>query len=1652
VQREESDALKRAAGELLALAETALGRAGKDAVPPPLAAQLHFEAARLSEFPLAELEAAKEHLKKALALRPTHVQCLVSARRLHLLTGELSANLPLLEAQLRQTESPGGRVTLLREKAELLTRLGKSTEAISAREQLTTLQPDRAAPLAELALALRRAGKAHDAATHLRRSAEALSHAPQLAAILLGLAARIVESVDKDAAAATELAKSAFALAPDTTGVAAQLARLLGAQGRWLEQSEVLAHLAEHAPSAAARAAAHSRRARLLGDRLARWLDAVDALQQAHLAQPRDLSLLEELALALERLGRWEQLVQVLIQGYELVPAGTARLGLALRIGQLYHEALQDGRNAAQWCAQELEHHPLSLGAFRALTALYKQQERWEELGAVLQGRAVAVQEPRLRAELFCQLAELQEHRLNQPSRAIDSHARALAAEPGYAPSFMALARLLSQAGRTLDLIALYEQAVDRASHAETKLAYLYKLGRLYEDALKDPVAATAIYRRIEGHTSTRIDALHAVQRTAEAGRQWKELVEALDRESSLTKDAPRRLGLLHRAAQITLQHLEDSAGAIQRWRKLLELDSDWLPALDSLAEQLAANGHWEDWLAVARKRATLETDAAAKAAQLHEMAQVVEQRLGRRAEAIELYREALATVGDYRLALSGLERLLALEERWAELVDLLRAPVPGVTDPSWLARRHTRAAELLEHRLNRPGEALNAVDAALAAMPTALPARSTRLELLQQLGNSAVLDAALEAELSAEPALMPQVELHLRRGELARDELAQSTLAQQHFSAALQSSPGHLPALLNLEAGYHPGRDDEALCSTLGQLAAALGEPDFVIDAHLRRANCFERLGRHTEGLSVLPAVVALRPLHIEALRGLETLALRQGDRDLLAQLDERLARAEEDPKLVALHLSRLGELREASGIPGALEAYLAAIEKDPESLAAIEGLGRLALAAGDALRLEQFAELELRTLRDLPRAEQTLVRAAQLHHAQRDFDGAARLLERALDVNPDGEDCARALVQLLRAMRQVDHLVTALSKAASLCRQTVRSAALWSQVATLQAEERHDLPAAIATLGRVTSLLPKEPLPWLELGLAYARDGQTKAAADKLERCLELRPTSGDGVRAHVELARLYEGALSQPDRALSHLEAALTLAPAHPVVLGALFDLHRSRGDLPRALEVGTQWVQTLGQHPDSGRVHLELARLHRQFSQDSQSIDQYCSAVQLLGQGHGASRELVEYLEARLTAGHGNDFARYASALSRYIDALPARSQAYVPAVLELARALDAKLAQPRRGVEVLQAAHTQVGDDLSLLAELARLEERSGDPQSALQSYRKLLLSDTTQPGPYRGIVTCLQALHRPAEAVTAAAALVVLGQAGDYDAVQVSNRVPLALRVSSSLVDDPLLHAFAMPQPQHPVSGLFTAISEALDRLEEPRLERFGLTAKDRLTSRTGHPLRAVADRVAAALSVEDFQLYLAPTATLPAVELAPEPALILPNGLETLPEAVQAFALARLMLPLRRRWQAVDAFDDATLQAWFAAALRLVDDNWGAHGPSGEAIGVASRRLSKALPWGRKGRVEEAARACLEAKAVSVGDWGTQVRLASARVALVLADDLVGALTWLRSSEGDLSGLPPNLAARGTWMLHDLLRTWVSEAAFATRRNLGIS
>jgi tetratricopeptide (TPR) repeat protein len=313
----------------------------------------------------------------------------------------------------------------------------------------------------------------------------------------------------------------------------------------------------------------------------------------------------------------------------------------------------------------------------------------------------------------------------------------------------------------------------------------------------------------------------------------------------------------------------------------------------------------------------------------------------------------------------------------------------------------------------------------------------------------------------------------------------------------------------------------------------------------------------RHTDDRPVLDSRTA-RSIHANTGRENAERLIAEGRRATLPEPWAALVRSPTAAQLV----ERATMLERSEGFSWAYSVYGDALEMEPRSLPALEGLVRCALRSGHAAE----AESKLSALAEGPAPVDARVALALLYDNTGRTKDALAALEAALSRDPRHR---RALLLSAELQEQTGNLeaIAVLASAALRAHPGDAEAEAFLASASLA---KGDLDAAIAAADRVLERTPAE-VRALEVGaIARAQKGDRDAARGLFQRLVEADP----GAWGHLNNFALFELQSGNPRAAARLFEASLDLNPGNDAGSRGLAEAARSLGDdrlLARAVRI-------------------------------------------------------------------------------------------------------------------------------------------------------------------------------------------------------------------------------------------------------------------------------------------------------------------------------------------------------------------------------------------------------------------------------------------------------------------------------------------------
>jgi tetratricopeptide (TPR) repeat protein len=513
-----------------------------------------------------------------------------------------------------------------------------------------------------------------------------------------------------------------------------RLQQLLEEDGRHEELLQVLARELKHAGSPDARVKVLRRMARVAERDLEDDDRASELWEQLLSVKPGDLEIMDRLAAIYERSGRLEELSSLLGKAAVATTTPLVRqIDYLLRLGQLAESSLDDSDLARSSFERVLRSRPDHRGALEALVRLYRRDDAWKPLVAVL-GKLQELAETDDDAfRIAWERSEILGDQLDDAEAAAEILEALTLSTPQGRPEV------------TSSLLDLYERSKQHRKvikQAEIMLLALHEPAdrrRLYETIsntwltkLDDKRAALAAYSRYVDEFSEDLDGLWTLAGLQEQVGNVEGALTTLQRRLDLAHEIQSQTATLGYMAQLCESALGDPARALELLRRALAVDHFNEVTFDRARRLAQSHQLWPGLLRIYEERSehlAAAGDAAGRIDLCLEAAEVAEHKHTDATMAFEWARRAFFVGIENDIGADAAEaRLQQLAEDhglWGQLLTVIenelthqenrQTPPDPPFDP---VAKLLQAADIAENRLEDPDRAVGLLQRAHRRRP----------------------------------------------------------------------------------------------------------------------------------------------------------------------------------------------------------------------------------------------------------------------------------------------------------------------------------------------------------------------------------------------------------------------------------------------------------------------------------------------------------------------------------------------------------------------------------------------------------------------------------------------------------------------------------------------------------------------------------------------------------------------------------------------------------------------------------------------------------------------------------------------------------------------------------------------------------------------
>jgi tetratricopeptide (TPR) repeat protein len=888
------------------------------------------------------------------------------------------------------------------------------------------------------------------------------------------------------------------------------------------------------------------------------------------------------------RLGKFDELVETLLERVERTQTRSERSRLFAEIGRLYAQDIKDREQAVVAFAQALCEDPRQASVAAELERLAgSRAETWSEvLGAATEAAQGDTLPPEEKSALFLRAARWYETKLQRPDLALSCYQAVVALDPASDAALDGLAKIYRKAQQWAELGAVLTRRADAAASPAQARDFRAEAAELLELYLGDAASARSLVEAILAEDPGHIAASNQLVRLCERAGDFGGLVKILERRANAQR-GDERLKTLCRIAELYEQKLSDDTEAERRYQAALDLDAKNLDALRGLDRLYSKAGRFKDLL----ENLDLQIEAAAtprqKTALWERIAAIYEEEFLDHDKAASALEELLELDPTHDAALSSLARHYRALERWDDTANLYERHERVLADPGRKLALLLQRARLLADQLNAPDRAIKAYEQVILLAPEHPQALEALARLRESAGDAGAALAAIDA--LAQKATTPEAKAEqLVRAAKLLETRGDRDGAIERYKQALDANPSDAGAATALREAYVARGDvnaaiqlieraiehtdgDRAKAKLAGQIAvlfkqklkddrraeeaarravkldptnldALLVLGDLALDAgrYLEASKHYEVIAGRADSL---PRPDAVRML----IRYVDALSLSGSTEQALAPMDTLLRLAPEDRQA----LERVAQVTFEHGSPGrAAELYGTLIDRfdgilDDESRYTAfyrrgESLRRMGELAAAVPLLETAAEIE-------PNKSEPLSALGQTYVALENWDDAVRTKTRHLDIAL-GDERVKLLLEIgeIASTKGNDRTQAAKSFVAAL-EERPDDRRILAKLMQLYSEEK-DWNKLVDVVLRLADFVedPKQRVKYLHTAanITARQIGDTKRALEFYEKVLELDPSLDKAESEALELcleSRDFAGAERLAKRKLERATAA-------------------------------------------------------------------------------------------------------------------------------------------------------------------------------------------------------------------------------------------------------------------------------------------------------------------------------------------------------------------------------------------------------------------------------------------------------------------------------------------------------------------------------
>jgi tetratricopeptide (TPR) repeat protein len=917
-----------------------------------------------------------------------------------------------------------------------------------------------------------------------------------------------------------------------------------------------------------AAASLHYESGRIWEEKLAQPRNAWQCYNRAFQLQPRLVPNIRAARRLASQVGNWNVSVQIIDSEIEAIGDPRVKAHLLQSKGLVLEEKLGQIDQARKAYNAALEAMPTDVEILRQIERLAISSGDWKTVLDMRAKLLELVEDPRNIVQLLLSCARIHHVHFNDAKRAEDLYEQVLKHDPDNRIAIQAMRQIYADTRRHEKLLDLLFKEATLTADPAAATNLLYQAARIQREQLNDEEQALAALQRALGLSPNDHMILGEMAQLYENLMRWQELVEVYERQVQVITDRQELVSLYFKLGNIWEEKLFNEDRAIPHYRKVVELNPNYLPALQSLGKLFYRKGQWDELVQMYIVEIRETKEPKQRAIKLYKLAEILEERLSRDEEAIQKFEQCLELNPGYLPALKALGRLYSKYNRWESLIQMYENELAVTPDHDQAVFLLDKIGTLWEEKLNNVDKSISTYQRILERSPNYLPAIRTLGKLFVRADRWVDLIKINELESQLINDQKQVISLLHRNGEIYEEKLNDKDMAIETYKEVLALSPAYLPALQSLGRLYFiKGMWEDLIAMYRQEIEVTQNESQQITLLYKIGELFEEKLVQEDNAIASYREVLTIQPGNFPALKSLIRIYTNKRDWQNLIEVLEQEAATLEDSNQRAMSLFRVAEIWEVQQDQPqhAIETLQRVLHIDPKHGPTIRALVRLYTQSENWRELLDLHERETQNHPSEARQVENLFRAAEIYATKlNDLVRAAETFERILGIQADHMPSLEALERIYLAQRNYPALVRVYEALAARTSDPKMQISLHRQLADLKENRLQPPKNAAEHYLRILQIDPGHPEASRALDGLYHKFGTWHGLRMLYERELRRTTSSDEAQDLCMRIADLAENRLQQIEVAIHYYQEALRLNPELLPAIKALKRIYRARDD--------------------------------------------------------------------------------------------------------------------------------------------------------------------------------------------------------------------------------------------------------------------------------------------------------------------------------------------------------------------------------------------------------------------------------------------------------------------------------------------------------